>query len=400
MDIQEGPITGFLRKIKISWVVALVCLGLVLGLRSPLSNRWALSFLQGYLQERAYLTLSFSHFEVSLLPLSLRFEDVQLAYDSPLATAPMVKAKEIKLRASLLGLLLDTREKFSLTTQDLVLRLDSPQDLPSLLKKKDATPSAPIRVSQIDQWIRSSPLSALDLRNTSLYFSTPFGENASKAPDLLRFSIEGADLAFHTHADEPKGQMKVGAFSLSREHLPIVTRATLAANIRYEMGSFLFSEIKSPGPDLTLAATGSLSLLSADDIYTGMEIVTQGRVETSFSFLGGLLDLKNTAGTAIANTDLRVFVPTVGEPDLSLQGDAVLRNATLDGYKLFDSTGAFFITLKGIELSNLEFFCGRARTEGRNLKSQDRCRASEDGVIALSVCPTLTAPSPTLIICI
>ncbi len=353
MDIQPGPSKRPFRSIKVLWAGGFLCLVLLLLMRSTLADRWAQQILQSALQEQAYLHLSFSRFHVSILPISLSFHDVQLLYDSPKASSPMLQAKEITLRASLLALLLDSREKFSLVTQDLKLHTDRPPDLPTLRKSSPSTPPVALRFSEIDKLIRRSPLSAIELRNTTLFFSVPFDEKNPQEPVYLRFALEGVDLAFHTHEDEPKGHVQIRSFSLTRENIPIVTRAALTTNVRYEMGSFLFSEVLSQGDSVQLSAHTSLSLLSVEDAYVGMEVLTQGKVVTPFSFLGGLLDIPKTAGTAQADVNMRIFAPTTGELEFSLSGNATLQNATLAGYKLFDSTGEFVITLDGISLSRL-----------------------------------------------
>src|SRR3989338_8535171 len=181
MNIQSGQSRRPFGKNIILWAAGIFSLVLLLLMRSPLVDRWAQHVLQSVVQERAHLFISFSHFRIGLVPLSLSFHDVTFMYDSPNAATPMMQAKEITVRASLLALLLNSQEKFYLVTQNLQVHADLPSDVPTLLKSFDSSSPTSFRISEIDKLIRRSPIAAIEFRNASLFFSTIFEEKTANA---------------------------------------------------------------------------------------------------------------------------------------------------------------------------------------------------------------------------
>ncbi len=370
---MNKTITNILKIVAIASMMAFVANLLV---DNPYSHRLIRTQLNRLLEEHTEISLEFSALKLSVIPPGMTLYAVKVTPRADPSfqwlSASKIRA-DVSLWAAILG---DFRLSLVESSQLTVVwpmpfefpgfLKEDPLDGPKVSEEKIPHPAAGMEESLL-KWPPAFdlPIDRILLANANFSLDLPIEEEIPAPLETLYLTASGVDLDLRYHGwDSLKADLSVNSFDLAMDSNLIVDDTGISTHLE-SLGTkeITLQNLKAQGPRIDVDGTGSIELKLVGDVVTELITKVKGDIKKGdLSILGSFLELGNTHGLLVGESEVEVTVPLEGPEsattEFKVKGQGQLTDGYIDGFRLFDSATAFEVDSSALTLSHLRLIIG------------------------------------------
>ena len=356
---MQKPFKHFLVVVMILGIMSLVANVLV---DNPYTHRLIRTALNRSVEEETNPVFDFKAIKVSVVPPGIDLYGVQLA-PKMAPQSPLFSSAQVKVRISLWALVLGDIRIGLIEAKEPAVFWPPPWNFPGFLKNP-APPTVTTSASPVWPPEFPLPIDRIVLNQARVALGVNLEDSPPKALTYLDSTIEGLDIDFRWRSwEKMDAEVQAKSINLSLDSVSYLEETALQASLSLRGNELTWEDVKTSGERLSLNdGQGTLRIIKnlQNQSIDRLTIDTRVKVDGDLSLLGTYLDIADTHGRIVGDTQAAISIPISSQeaPSFKVKGSATAQDARLYDYRLFDSQVQFEVNPDGITFPNIDIVIG------------------------------------------
>ena len=341
----------------IASICAIAAFGSNLLVDNPYTHRLIRIAINDKLQQETNLTLDFKAIKVRVVPPGLDLYGLAIA-PALQPTQPLITVSQVRAKISIWSLFMGRARLSSLELNDPSIVWPPAWNFPGFLKEAH---SVTREAKGTATWPPNFdlPIDRLILNNGQIFIELPrFTVPERGAANTWSLAGLDADITYKNW-QHIGVELNVKNIDASSGAVSYLENTGLELHADLVDRRLTIHQIKAHGERIRTDGSGHIDLVSAGSNadVSALALGLQSKVEGDLSLLGSFLDVADTHGPVNGTAEISAQIPLRpdGKSNFKITGQGKLKDATLAGFRLFDSQANFDIDSQAVRLPIIDF---------------------------------------------
>ena len=338
-------------------ICAMAAFGANLLVDNPYTHRLIRIAINDKLQQETNLTLDFKAIKVRVVPPGLDLYGLAVA-PALQPTQPLLTVSQVRATISIWSLFMGKARLSRLELNDPSIVWPPAWNFPGFLKEAH---SVTREVKANATWPPNFdlPIDRLMLSNAQVFIELPRFTLPERGA-FNTWSLVGLD-ADMTYKDWRRIALELNVKNIDASSGAVSYLENTGLELHADLVDqrLVIHQVKAKGERLRSDGSGHIDILRAggNADVTAIELDLKSKVEGDLSLLGSFLDASDTHGPVSGTTEINVQIPLTpdGKSSFKITGQGKVKDATLAGFRLFDSQANFDIDSQAVRLPMIDF---------------------------------------------